>query len=955
MRIICEQCQTKYIVPDEKIEKNVLRMTCQKCGHVITTRVEKVAETADASSSTLGKWRSTTLNTPRRLQNETPIWYYSYNGESFGPYTELELKERLLTEKMAAIAEQCFVWRKSFSSWKPVLEVEPFASALLMPPPPPSPVKPLPKNEDDSMPPLFSSGKSSVANPVSPSAKSSPDLVGLKQRLQKAPSGIETKKEDRHGDSFIKFTPASSLFGKVEQNANSQDEVPTHTQIPAVESLDIEVDEETPGDTTRVGAPSPFFSFQSLDAISPEIKSESKGIGTKLAKPFPSISALSVTGTNSSSAKVSENAFGASSVPSPNISSLLGTKPSTENKAPRFAGLRSMASGNASNAADEKKVINAASALKASPAAAESKSSEKDLPDFKEDIGAIVGNSNFVSEDAKTNIADLRNDSISSWLPSQSDLRLDSKLDGFSVSDISVAQKVIDKSSAESSLPSFGIGNVIAKSGEDVKSSDSTAVKSAPNFETSDVLPDIDLEDVSESGDSSVLPDIDMESSSLGEAVSSSTSSDILPDIDMDEDSQLIFEKEVAVAKEGNALETEITTLSQDDVKIESEGSDDVQELSAQQLLSATEHTSDSKALSSEADLGVVDLEDENSQLNSKKCIEPVTDDASDKSQKSGLVESEVIVADKNEDSGIAKARVSHQSLDEIAARHSEIIAESEKLEQGHSNESDVSENSMLIQLEHFQKSQEKDKHKTRMRILVVVLVFCAVIAIIGVVGYFEYVKNVSDDEEQLQDIQTGFAQVSGSKISSDELKITVPEDDFEILDMNPVNAKISKSSKNSGSSGAGNSGSTEAAAEAIYGANAAKEQAPVQPSVRQDGRANVVLQGANSDFGNTAAVQGSKYAVKGGSRELFAGGLKRVTSSVQDCSRRVANKGNVMPPKIYLNLVIEPNGKVSSYEIQDANVPDMFNKCLESKKDSWNFTPFEGSAVKIKQAFILG
>ena len=110
-----------------------------------------------------------------------------------------------------------------------------------------------------------------------------------------------------------------------------------------------------------------------------------------------------------------------------------------------------------------------------------------------------------------------------------------------------------------------------------------------------------------------------------------------------------------------------------------------------------------------------------------------------------------------------------------------------------------------------------------------------------------------------------------------------------------------------------------------------------------------------NDAFANTAGVQGSKYAVKGSSRDLFALGLKRVSSSVQDCARRVANKGGSMPPKIYLNLEIQPDGSVSSFDIQDAEAPDTFNNCLQSKKDTWKFTPFDGSAVRIKQAFILG
>ena len=278
MRIVCEQCQTTYIVPDDKIVKNVLRLTCQKCGHVITTRVEK---TENPSNSTLGKWQKSGVNTPSRLQSESPSWYYSVDGESIGPFTEIELKNRLLTDKMAPKLEQCYIWRKSFSEWKPVLEVEPFASALLMPPPPPPPVKPPPKS-DSNLPPLFTGTKNSGSFEIG-KPKSSPDLPGLKQRLQSS-NGLLSERQR---------TSLAKLAGVEENtvNVNSND-VPTHPGFPVLDDIShsSEEDEES-SDKTRVRGPMPFLSFQSLDVISPSIKAESKdGAAPEMVKPFPSLS-----------------------------------------------------------------------------------------------------------------------------------------------------------------------------------------------------------------------------------------------------------------------------------------------------------------------------------------------------------------------------------------------------------------------------------------------------------------------------------------------------------------------------------------------------------------------------------------------------------------------------------------------------------------------------------------
>ena len=96
MRIVCEQCHTNYILPDEKIVKKVLRVTCRKCGNVITAHVNEGDSAEESQNSLLGKWQKSGVNTSNRLPNKSPSWYYSVDGESIGPFTETELKSRLL-------------------------------------------------------------------------------------------------------------------------------------------------------------------------------------------------------------------------------------------------------------------------------------------------------------------------------------------------------------------------------------------------------------------------------------------------------------------------------------------------------------------------------------------------------------------------------------------------------------------------------------------------------------------------------------------------------------------------------------------------------------------------------------------------------------------------------------------------------------------------------------------
>ena len=386
MRFVCEKCHTSMSYPDEKITKNTIRYTCIKCGHKGESSVIPKTDAKDAAEtsapSNLNKWHATTLNTPRRAANDAS-WYYSFDGTSHGPYGEDELIA-LFTGDLKDISESCHVWCRALDGWKPAIEVEPFASSILMPPPPPMPA---PRKSDSSLPPLFGgkSGARSLTSSPRAARTSSPDLASLKQRL------------------------------KTETNLSH--EAPTHQAMPALDSLvkaenDLDSDiDEACDDTTKVGAVSPFFSFQSLDdagdddestkmstpdailsalddlpatklgeldtdakrsaktdcskvdeAIAEAAKSAKSLpsiLGAGSSKPLPSI--LSPSSKLGAGAKPGISAFGSSSKPAPGIASIFSTPKSAQTKPtdkkgesalPRFAGLKRIADTTASKSAE---------------------------------------------------------------------------------------------------------------------------------------------------------------------------------------------------------------------------------------------------------------------------------------------------------------------------------------------------------------------------------------------------------------------------------------------------------------------------------------------------------------------------------------------------------------------------------------------------------------------------
>lgn len=134
MRILCDQCQTEYVISNGKLDPRQ-GFSCPKCGHVIRQATENAAN--DAAVNQLSKWQSGSQTNASRSNSKSPSWYYSYNGESSGPFTESDLIAKFQSASMSEIAPMCYVWCRQFKDvWKPVMEVEPFASAVLMPPPP---------------------------------------------------------------------------------------------------------------------------------------------------------------------------------------------------------------------------------------------------------------------------------------------------------------------------------------------------------------------------------------------------------------------------------------------------------------------------------------------------------------------------------------------------------------------------------------------------------------------------------------------------------------------------------------------------------------------------------------------------------------------------------------------------------------------------------------------------
>src|SRR4051794_28259522 len=106
MKIVCEACQAKYSIADDKVRGKVFKIRCKKCSHVIVVR-----GTGDgaAASGELAAGASA----PGGAGSE-PAWHIVVDGEQVGPLPESDVRGRLVRGE---ISPDTFIWKEGLADW----------------------------------------------------------------------------------------------------------------------------------------------------------------------------------------------------------------------------------------------------------------------------------------------------------------------------------------------------------------------------------------------------------------------------------------------------------------------------------------------------------------------------------------------------------------------------------------------------------------------------------------------------------------------------------------------------------------------------------------------------------------------------------------------------------------------------------------------------------------------
>ena len=115
MKIVCDACQAKYSIADEKVQGKAFKIRCKKCNHIIVVR----SGGAQATSAVVEPKPA-----PAEAQG---TWYIVVEGEQVGPLAEPDIAARLAR---AEITSETLVWKEGLADWLKLSAVPELAQTL---------------------------------------------------------------------------------------------------------------------------------------------------------------------------------------------------------------------------------------------------------------------------------------------------------------------------------------------------------------------------------------------------------------------------------------------------------------------------------------------------------------------------------------------------------------------------------------------------------------------------------------------------------------------------------------------------------------------------------------------------------------------------------------------------------------------------------------------------------
>src|SRR5262245_48981266 len=126
MKIVCDACQAKYSISDDKVQGKVFKIRCKKCSNIIVVRGGAGAQEAAPAPAQEKDTRVYDYGYEGGEQapaGDEAVWHVVINQDQVGPMTAGEVQQRFASGEIDA---ETYAWREGFADWIPLSQVDAF-------------------------------------------------------------------------------------------------------------------------------------------------------------------------------------------------------------------------------------------------------------------------------------------------------------------------------------------------------------------------------------------------------------------------------------------------------------------------------------------------------------------------------------------------------------------------------------------------------------------------------------------------------------------------------------------------------------------------------------------------------------------------------------------------------------------------------------------------------------
>src|SRR4051812_8717674 len=126
MKIVCDACQAKYSISDDKVQGKVFKIRCKKCSNIIVVRGGAGAAEAPAPAQEKDtRVYDYGAEAGGAAGGDESVWHVVINQDQVGPMTAAEVQQRFAAGEIDA---ETYAWREGFADWLPLSQVDAFAA-----------------------------------------------------------------------------------------------------------------------------------------------------------------------------------------------------------------------------------------------------------------------------------------------------------------------------------------------------------------------------------------------------------------------------------------------------------------------------------------------------------------------------------------------------------------------------------------------------------------------------------------------------------------------------------------------------------------------------------------------------------------------------------------------------------------------------------------------------------